>query len=93
MEDLDSADVRGLQALLALGHVEGNLLTFSERTETVSLDFGEMSEQVFAAIVLGDEAEALGVVEPLYRSGSHEFYYLFQTMIGRCPGSAEQDRR
>src|SRR3546814_13890062 len=58
----------GLQALLALHDLERDLLAFLQRLEAASLDRAEMDEQVLAAF-RGDEAEALGVVEPLDGTG------------------------
>src|SRR5690606_5989517 len=61
-------DFFSLQALLALRDLEGDLLAFLERLEAAALDRAEMDEQVVAAL-RGDEAEALGIVEPLDGSG------------------------
>src|SRR3546814_3203768 len=58
----------GLQALLALHDLERDLLAFLQRLEAAALDRAEMDEQVLAAF-RGDEAEALGVVEPLDGTG------------------------
>jgi hypothetical protein len=40
-------------------------LAFCEGTEAVSTNFGEVSEEIVATVVLSDEAVALSVVEPL----------------------------
>src|SRR5690606_5391491 len=61
-------DVFGLQALLALRNRERDLLAFLQRLEAAALDRAEVDEQVVAAL-RGDEAEALGVVEPLDGAG------------------------
>ena len=58
----------GLQALLALHDLEGDLLAFLQGLEAGALDRAEVDEDVRAAF-LGDEAEALGVVEPLDGTG------------------------
>src|SRR5436190_8662963 len=65
----EDANVRGLQALLALLHFEFDALVFGERLEAVALDVAEVGEEVGAARVLRDEAEALALVEPLHGSG------------------------
>src|SRR5690606_1657564 len=65
---LQRLDLVGLQALLALHDEEGDLLAFLQRLEAGALDRAEMHEQVGAAL-RGDEAEALGVVEPLDGTG------------------------
>src|SRR3954466_12109668 len=65
----EDANVRGLQALLALLHFEFDALVFGERLEAVALDVTEVGEEVGAARVLRDEAEALALVEPLHGSG------------------------
>src|SRR5207249_10947992 len=64
------ADVPRLQALRAIGHVELDLLAFSQRPETIALDGRVVHEHVLAAL-LGDEAETLRFVEPLHRTTRH----------------------
>src|SRR4051794_27854645 len=70
---LQRGDVDGLRALVAGLGVEGNLRALSQRLEAVGVDAGVVDEEVLAALVRGDEAEALVVVEPLHGSGSHDF--------------------
>src|SRR4249919_1885789 len=65
---LHRLDFVGLQALLALHNLERNLLAFLERLEAAALDRTEVDEDVRAAF-RGDEAKALGVVEPLNGTG------------------------
>jgi ATP:corrinoid adenosyltransferase len=60
-----------LQAFGATLHFELDLLAFLERLEAAHLDRGVMREQVFTALGRGNEAEAFGVVEPLYGTGCH----------------------
>lgn len=69
----DGLDVSRLLALLAHRYVEGDLLAFCERTEAVGTNFGEVGKQVFATIILSDEAETLCIVEPLDGTSSHFF--------------------
>lgn len=64
-------DVGCLLALWALFHLEADLLAFLERLKTASPNFGEMREEVVAAVVRRDEAEALCVVKPLHSTGCH----------------------
>src|ERR1700712_3530483 len=66
---LQHANVRGLQALLALLDFEFDALVFQQSLEAIALDVTEVSEQVSAARVLSDEAEALALVEPLHGTG------------------------
>src|SRR5690606_27296449 len=61
-------DFLGLQALLALHDLERHLLSFLQRLEATALDGTEVHEQVGTAL-RGDEAEALGIVEPLDGAG------------------------
>src|SRR5690606_40527096 len=65
---LDRLHFVSLQALLALHDLEGHLLAFLQRLEAGALDRTEVDEEVLAAF-RGDEAEALGVVEPLDGTG------------------------
>lgn len=46
----DHANVRSLQALLALGHFKFDALVFCQGLEAVALDFAEVSEQVFSPL-------------------------------------------
>ena len=63
-----AGDVDGLgAAVLALGDGELDLLALGEGAEAVGLDGGLVDEEILAAVVGGDEAEPLGVVEPLHR--------------------------
>src|ERR1700710_1734381 len=66
---LQHANVRGLQALLALLDFKFDALVFQQGLEAGALDVAEVGEQVSAARVLSDEAEALALVEPLHGAG------------------------
>src|SRR4051794_5105015 len=68
---LDRADVLRLRALGALRDVERHLLVFLQRLEAAALDRREVREEVLAAVVGRDEAEALGIVEPLDGTCAH----------------------
>src|SRR5579863_10104868 len=70
--NLHRLDVSRLQTLRALLRFEAHLLIFSQRLEAVGSDFGEVSEQVVAAVVRSDEAKAFAVVEPLNDTGIHD---------------------
>src|SRR5437764_9010366 len=62
--ELDGHDVRCLQALGALGHFELDRRAFAQGAEAATLNRREVDEHVLT-VLAGDEAEALGVVEPL----------------------------
>src|SRR6185295_6493056 len=66
----DLADVGGLEPLGALGHLELDLIALGEALEALRLDGVEVHEHVVAGL-LGDEAIALCIVEPLDRSLCH----------------------
>src|SRR5471032_2406281 len=68
---LQRGDVRSLQTLRALLGFEANLLVFGERLEAVATNFRKVGEEVVAACVRRDKAEALAVVEPLDDTGIH----------------------
>ena len=74
--DLDGADVLGLPAFRALGHVELDLLAFLQAAEDAGLNGREMNENVFAGLT-ADEAVALGIVKPLYCSLFHIVVLVF----------------
>src|SRR5712691_11947185 len=61
-------DVGCLQAFGALHEVELNGRSFGERAEPLSLNRGEVNENILAAFH-ADEAIALGIVEPLDCTG------------------------
>src|SRR5690606_30880487 len=62
---LDNLDRFDLRTFLAFCSYEGNALVFFERFKAGADDVGVVSEQIFAARLRLDEAEALFVVEPL----------------------------
>src|SRR4030095_14375907 len=64
-------DVGSLRALLALGHLELHPLVLVQAPVSGGLDSGEVGEDVGAAVVRGDEPEALVRVEPLHTAGNH----------------------
>jgi len=61
----DRDHVGSLRALRAVGDIKAHLLTFGQALEARTGDGAEMYEDIRATVVLGDEAEALGIVEPL----------------------------
>src|SRR5437870_4200771 len=68
---LDERDVDGLRALVAVLGVVGDPRALGEGAEAVGVDARVVDEEVLAALVRRDEAEALLVAEPLHGSGSH----------------------
>jgi hypothetical protein len=66
---LQGANVRCLQALLALLDFEFDALILGQGLETIALNVAEVGEQVGTASVLRNEAIALGFVEPLHGTG------------------------
>src|SRR5207248_10939542 len=68
---LERADVLRLRALLALGGVELDALVVFEALVAVAADRREVDEDVLAAVVRSDEAEALLAVEPLHCALCH----------------------
>src|SRR5438876_12066044 len=61
----ETADVLRLGTLLSLGHLVLHLLALRKFTVAAAGDGREVDEDVCAAVVLLDEAEALVGVEPL----------------------------
>ena len=68
---LDSRDVVRLHALLALGSLARDLGTLIEALVAVTRYAAVVDEDVLATLIRGDEAVALLVTEPLYRSLGH----------------------
>ena len=84
--------IDGPQTAVAAGiglGIEGDLLAFFQLTIAAGLDGGEVDEHVLAAVVVGDKAEALLRVEPLYSTLIHIGYLLQKTCFVRqkktCP--------
>jgi len=59
-----SLDVGSLRAFWSTHSLERYALTFLQRLEAIALNGGEVREEVIAASVRRDEAEAFGIVEP-----------------------------
>src|SRR5215208_2097073 len=68
---LERLHVDGLGPPVAGLGIKGHLGALSQRLETFAADAAVVDEEVFSALVRGDEAEALVVVEPLDGSGWH----------------------
>src|SRR5918994_1909122 len=88
LRSLQRLDVRRGRTLLALRHVEGDLLAVLQRLEAGALDRAVMGEQILAAVVRRDESEALGVVEPLHGTCSHVIHFLKYCCSRDCPSPA-----
>src|SRR3954469_18691573 len=67
----DALDLFGLGALRALSHIELDLLALLELAVAAALDGRVVNEDIGAAAVLLDEAEALFAVEPLHGACCH----------------------
>jgi hypothetical protein len=80
--ELEGLDVRGLQALGALGHFEFNSLAIVQTLVAISHNGGEMDENVLAGLAL-NEAVALAGVEPLHCSlfFTHCFYSFLSAVL------------
>jgi hypothetical protein len=70
-------------------HGEFNTLVFLQSAETFGLNFRKMREQIFAAFIGLDEAEALGLVKPFHSTGSHES--TFKEKIEKCKSSTSPE--
>src|SRR5688572_28571644 len=73
---LDGGYVHRLRALRPILGFVRDPCVLLERLEAAPLDTGVMDEEIAAALVRRDEAEALLVVEPLDGSGSHALKHL-----------------
>jgi hypothetical protein len=66
-------DVDRLGALLTLARLVLDLGTLGQGLEAVAGDVRVMDEEILAAVLGGDEAVSLGIVEPLDGTGCHVF--------------------
>src|SRR5262249_55962403 len=78
--------VFGRRPLLPLHDVELDALTFGERLESIALDGRVMNEAVLLSILGRNEAEPLGIVEPLDRACRT---HCPTPLVLCCVGSAE----
>ena len=67
---LDFFDIGGLEPLGSRDHIERYGLAFGEGFESITLNGGEMYEYIFTVVLL-DETETLGVIEPLHFALCH----------------------
>src|SRR5687767_6410634 len=72
----EDADRAGLRALGTLDDIELDPLVLVQAAEAAGHDLGEVDEDVLAATVDGDEAEALVTVKPLHSALCHIFLLL-----------------
>ena len=79
-DHVDSAELAGILGI-GLG-VVGDLLALGQGTEALGLDGGEVDEHVAAAVIVGDEAEALFVVEPFDSTVIH-VWNLLKKLLSR----------
>src|SRR5437016_12284600 len=79
-------DVLRRWTLLALDDIELNALALGQRLESVRLDRGVVNEAVLLAVLGGDEAESLRVVEPLHDTG--DACHLLYSCSNRVRGGA-----
>src|SRR4051794_34580516 len=81
----DGLDVLRLRALGALGDLELHALVLVQRAVALALDGRVVHEDVGAAAVLSDEAEALLGVEPLHRTLCHAVSSGGRTAVDTVP--------
>jgi hypothetical protein len=74
---LDGAQIvsRGLSGAAIGDDIEGDLLSFVEAVEAGPFDSADVHEDILAAIIGLDKAEALLTVEPLYSSLRHVTFF------------------
>jgi hypothetical protein len=77
-------DVGSLLALGALHDFEGDFFAFLQGLETIHVDRGEVREEIFAAIVRRNKAEAFGIIEPLDSTDCHVCNFLTKNI--QIPG-------
>jgi hypothetical protein len=65
--------IERFEPFVRLGNFELDPVALVERFEAFAADDGEMNENILSTFILGNEAKALLVVEPLDDSMSHEF--------------------
>src|SRR3954469_21043566 len=91
----DALDLLGLRALRALSHVELDLLALLQLAVATALDGRVVNEDIGAAAVLLDEAEALFAVEPLHGACCHWccLFWLARPPVWRPQVAGAHDER
>src|SRR5262245_27282852 len=77
---LDLADVRGLEALRSLHDLELDHVTLVEGAKAGHLD-GRVVDENIVPVLLRDETEALGLIEPLHGTARHAQLLLFFLLV------------
>jgi hypothetical protein len=85
----DSAQIlsRGLTRLSISNNVEGDLLSFVKAVHPGALDRADVHEDILAAVIRLDEAEAFLAVEPLHDSLRHMLVFQIVPNTGDIPRS------
>jgi len=86
----ERVDVGRLFAFGTFAKLERNALVLSQALEAIGLDVLKVGEYVIAAIVRGDEAEALRVVEPFYCAGLSTHCVFLLMITGMAPKNAPE---
>src|SRR5688572_33360491 len=89
---LQRLDRSCLQSLLTARDLVAHALLFLQRLVTAALDLGKMREDFLAAVVGGDEAEALCIVEPLHGTSCHATLLYENKKTGGYPHCANESR-
>ncbi|KAG6495112.1 hypothetical protein ZIOFF_042903 [Zingiber officinale] len=85
-------DIDGLGApVVALGDRELDALSLGEGPEPVGLDGRLVDEEILSAVVGRDEAESLGVVEPLHRALGADVHWIHRRG-GRTRNAAKRGK-
>ncbi len=81
----------GLAGALVLGDLVTHLLAFAQITQAGALDRADMNENIRAAIIGLDEAEALLTIEPFHGAGSHVISPNIVQKLARMRGAGSID--
>src|SRR5258708_18220027 len=76
---------RGLARLSISNNVESDLLSLVEPAHPSAFDRADMPEDILAAVIRLDEAEALLDIEPLHGSLRHLVFFQLRVSSGRAP--------
>lgn len=61
---LERDDVGRLRTLGTVGHLIANFLAFGQALEAGAIEGAEVNKHIRAAVILGNETESLGIIEP-----------------------------
>jgi len=71
LSGLELYDIYCFRAFVAFNYIKAHGIAFGQAFETIALDFGIVRKNIRPTVILGNETEPLGLIEPFYSSLCH----------------------